>query len=312
MFKKSHRNEKKVIFDIFSKNNQTFCPENSDLKYSYTTLINGKNQSPVKSSRRVQPSLQSTERWQKLVINNVRLLSEEASITVKKLDSKLTDTAELELTCLVVNWCPTTWQNPICRPPFWISNGHHFQRACAAVFPPCHFVHIFCPPVNQEIQYGAETEMKYLFRACSVWFLNDWQISLLVQSCNPHTRQDQRPLPAPPWWEQFYGCLLIVEKLSLCFESLILHLFFFASPKLVFLQKDFLASNISILFIFVSRRGKLCCWHFWMRVFGIQDLSFTSTAGKFYNFSASPSASPSLHHCSCSKEAYLLFSSCIQ
>ena len=141
MFKKSHRNEKKVIFDIFSKNNQTFCPENSDLKYSYTTLINGKNQSPVKSSRRVQPSLQSTERWQKLVINNVRLLSEEVSITVKKLDSKLTDTAELELTCLVVNWCPTTWQNPICRPPFWISNGHHFQRACAAVFPPCRKLH---------------------------------------------------------------------------------------------------------------------------------------------------------------------------
>ena len=118
MFKKSHRNEKKVIFDIFFKNYQTFRPENSDLKYSYTTLINGKNQSPVKSSRRVQLSLQLAERWQKLVINNVRLLSEEASITIKTLNSELTDTAELDLTCVVVNWCPTTWQNPICRPPF--------------------------------------------------------------------------------------------------------------------------------------------------------------------------------------------------
>ena len=73
---------------------------------------------PVKSSRRVQLSLQSTERWPKLVINNVRLQSKEVSITVERLNSKLTDTAELELTCSVVNWCPTTWQNPICRPPF--------------------------------------------------------------------------------------------------------------------------------------------------------------------------------------------------
>ena len=46
MFKKSHRNEKKVIFDIFLENYRTFSPENSDLKYSCTTLINGKNQSP--------------------------------------------------------------------------------------------------------------------------------------------------------------------------------------------------------------------------------------------------------------------------
>ena len=137
VFKKSHLNEKKVIFDIFFRNYRTFCPENSDPKYSCMTLINGKNQSPVKSSHPVQLPLQSTERWQKLVINNVRLLSEEVSITVKKLNSKLTDTAELELTCLVVNWCPTTWQNPIRRLSFWISNGHHFLHVCAAVFPPC-------------------------------------------------------------------------------------------------------------------------------------------------------------------------------
>ena len=185
MFKKSHRNEKKVIFDIFSKNNQTFCPENSDLKYSYTTLINGKNQSPVKSSRRVQPSLQSTERWQKLALNSVRLLSEEASITVKKLNSKLTDTAELELTCLVVNWCPTTWQNPICRPPFWISNGHHFQRACAAVFPPCPPTHHFDrrEDPGDEVEHGGFQAHQEVFsihvgcdRSCTyVHYKCSWQ-----------------------------------------------------------------------------------------------------------------------------------------
>ena len=47
-FKKSRLNEKKVVFDIFFKNYRTFCPENSDLKYSCTTLINGKKQSAVK------------------------------------------------------------------------------------------------------------------------------------------------------------------------------------------------------------------------------------------------------------------------
>ena len=48
VFKKSRLNEKKVVFDIFFKNYRTFCPENSDLRYSCTTLINGKDQSPVK------------------------------------------------------------------------------------------------------------------------------------------------------------------------------------------------------------------------------------------------------------------------
>ena len=48
--KKVIGNEKKVIFDIFFKNYQTFRPENSVLKHSYTTLINGKSGEVFSSS----------------------------------------------------------------------------------------------------------------------------------------------------------------------------------------------------------------------------------------------------------------------
>ena len=45
--------------------------------------------------------------------------------------------------------------------------------------------------------------------------MNDWQISFLVQSCNPHTRQDQRPLPAPPGKNISKMASLFVAKLNI-------------------------------------------------------------------------------------------------
>ena len=61
-----------------------------------------------------------------------------------------------------------------------------------------------------------------------------------------------------------------------------------------------------MLFIFVnvSKKPLFYCVFF----FCTQDRSLTSTAGKLYNFRASPSASSSLHHCSL-QETNPLFSS---